>query len=97
MRHALLRCPRCAVAVGQWRGRQLCVRAAAAAGIPQQHRTRTPLTEERRQELLPQAVHFDVAPIPEHYKKRAVALHLGYLGSPFKVRCSSSPKDSTAY
>jgi hypothetical protein len=76
MRHALLRCPRCAVAVVQCRGRQLCVRAAAAAGS-QQHRTRTPLTEERRQELLPQAVDFKVAPIPEHYKARGVAWRRG--------------------
>lgn len=88
-----LRCPHCVIRAAL--RRQMCVVAASSGA----HRTRTPLSEERRHELLsvPQTLGVEVAPIPSHFKKRAVALHLGYVGAPFKGNQSNStlPRGST--
>jgi hypothetical protein len=48
-------------------------------------RPRTPLTPERLAELVsPELRALDAVAIPPHFKKRSLALHVGYVGAPFR-------------
>jgi hypothetical protein len=50
-------------------------------------RPRTPMSDERRAQLMapvPPELAAAAPPIPAHFKKRTMALHLAYVGAPFR-------------